>query len=90
MEIIMAKLFSDALIEAYNSKAPKVRKAKWHMAELTDAIQAVVTAYLPDKADLQREATLKQMHSAYNYMVKQCDSQDQLLASTPFSTFINK
>lgn len=90
MEIIMAKLFSDALVEAYNSKAPKVRKAKWHMAELTDAIQAVVTAYLPDKADPQRDATLKQMNSAYNYMVKRCDVQDRLLENFPFSSFIKK
>lgn len=84
----MAKLFSDALIEAYESKAPKVRKAKWHMAELTDAIQAVVNQYLPDKDDPDRNGTLAQMQSAYNYMVKRCDSIDQLLAHTPFHTFI--
>ncbi len=84
----MAKLFSDALIEAYESKAPKVRKAKWHMAELTDAIQAVVNQYLPDKDDPDRSGTLAQMQSAYNYMVKRCDSIDQLLARTPFHTFI--
>lgn len=86
----MAKLFSDALVEAYESKAPKVRKAKWHMSELTDAIQAVVNQYLPAKDDPDRGVKLAQMQSAYNYVVKRCDSQDQLLASTPFRKFINK
>lgn len=86
----MAQLLSDALIEAYKSKAPEVRKAKWHMAKLTDALGAVITARLPHRDDPEREIKLVQMQHSYDYMVRVCDAKDRLLKDFPFSWFINK
>lgn len=85
----MAQLLSDALIEAYNSKAPEVRKAKWHMAKLTDALSAVITPRLPSRDDPERSIKLVQMQHSYEYMTRVCDSKDRLLRDYPFSWFVN-
>lgn len=86
----MAQLLSDALIEAYKSVAPEVRKAKWHMAKLTNALSAVITSRLPSRDDPEYDIKVVQMSHSYEYMTRVCDKNDRLLKDYSFSWFINK
>lgn len=92
METTNNMLLSDALVAVYREKAPVVRKSKWKMNILTDALAEVIRPRLPKNAETPfGKQTVAQMTNCYEFMRRTEDVPNgNLLKDIPFTYFLKK